>query len=352
LKGITRFGALVADRTAEVRSHEIPPVAPDELLVNNKACNICTFDYQQWLGDRPQQPYPMAFGHEDAGVVVEVGSAVQGFQVGDHVVSNTYFPCMQCSSCYKQMNMRLCEHTQDPNRVKNQFGYFGPYGCSEYKVMKSKHVLKIDKSISFEEACFTEPMATTIYGLNKMGIRANEKVLVIGAGSMGLLNAHLVRYFGGDVIISELMEKKLATAREMGFNKLINPADGNFEEQVKDLTGGKGPDAIVIAVGATKAYEQAFAVGPDMCRFLIFAAHFPAPEWDIDPNLVHYKLWEIYGTVGASLGDYQRAVDILAKKALNLEGLIEARYPLDDVQKAFEHATTVGSYRVNVQVSD
>ncbi len=350
MKGTTRFGVLVADRKAEVHSHAIPEVGPDEVLVNNKACNICTFDYQQWLGDRPQQPYPQAFGHEDAGVIVKVGSAVDTLKVGDHVVSNTYFPCLQCRSCLLGTNMRLCEQSGDKTHTKNEFGYYGPYGCAEYKVLKSKHVLKIDSSVSFEDASFTEPIATTVYGLRKMGLNANDKVLVIGAGSMGLLNAQLARYYGTDVIVSELMEKKLATARKMGFEKLINPTEGNFEEQVQEYTNGKGPDAIIVAVGATKAYEQAFAVAPDGCRFLIFAANFPAPEWNIDPNLVHYRLWEIYGTVGAALSDYQRAVDILASGELDLANLVEARYPLAEVQKAFEHAATVGSYRVNVKI--
>jgi threonine dehydrogenase-like Zn-dependent dehydrogenase len=352
MKGTTRFGVLVADKRAEVHSHEIPEIMADEVLMHNVACNICTFDYQQWLGLRPQQPYPQAFGHEDAGMIVAVGPEVENLKTGDHVVPNIYYPCLQCRNCQNGLNMRLCENKIEPVHNKDKYGYYGPYGCSQYKIIKAKHVIKVDKNVPLEAICFVEPVSTAIHGLRKIRIKANEKVLVIGIGSMGLLNAQLAQYYGADVIISELMEKKIEVAKKMGFKKIINPHEGRFEEQLKEYTGGNGPSAIIIAVGVTQAYEQAFSVGPEMCRFLIFAANFPAPKWNIDPNLVHYRLWEIYGTIGSALSDYREAVDIISSGALNFEDIIEARYPLDKVQMAFEHAAKPGSYRVNVTIPD
>ena len=138
----------------------------------------------------------------------------------------------------------------------------------------------------------------------------------------------------------------------MGFDKLLDPMEADFENKIKDFTNNQGPNAIIIAVGANKAYEQAFTVAPVLCRILLFAANFPAPEWNITPNLVHYKLWEIIGAYGATLKDYQKSADLLSSRELQIDPLIEARFPLSDIQKAFEKASTPGNFRVSLIIPD
>jgi L-iditol 2-dehydrogenase len=206
--------------------------------------------------------------------------------------------------------------------------------------------------LPFEEAGFCEPLATVISGIDRLQINGGENILVIGAGTMGLLNAQIARYNGAKVIISEPFEKKRNTAKAMGFEKVLDPTEGDFENEIKDYTKNQGPDAIIIAVGNTKAYEQAFNIAPILCRLLIFAASFPAPEWDITPNLVHYKLWEIIGAYGSTLQAYQRSADLLSSGELTIDPLIEARFPLSDIQKAFEKASTPGNFRVSITIPD
>jgi threonine dehydrogenase-like Zn-dependent dehydrogenase len=349
MDGVTRFGVLTADKKAEIHTHAIPRLKPDEVLVRNHSCNICTFDYQQWLGLRQHQPYPQAWGHEDAGEIVELGPEVKGYQVGDHVVSNIYHPCLECSPCRKGLNHRLCENPLPPNVMQqDEYGYYGLYGCSEYKVIPKKFLFKVSAKIPYEHAGFCEPLATVIHGIHRLRVAAGEKVLVIGAGTMGLLNAQVARYYGAEVIISELMDQKIQTAQRLGFTKIIQPSAQDYVKKIKEYTEGAGPDAIIVAVGATAAYEQAFQLAPVLCRVLIFAASYPPPLWKIDPNQVHYQMWEIIGVVGAELKNYQESADLLGKQAIALEPLIEERFELTQVQKAFEKATTPGSYRVAV----
>ncbi len=346
------FGALVGDECAEVRRVPIPEIGPDDVLINIKSCNICTYDYQQWLGLRPQQPYPMAWGHEDSGVIAAVGGNIKDLKVGDQVIANHYKPCLQCTPCRLGRNMNMCEGEEAQQfLVKDQYGYYGGYGCAEYRRIAAKHIFTFQNNIPPEEAGFTEPLATVVHGIRKMRPSVGEKALVIGAGTMGLLNAQVLRCYGLDVTISELVEKKVSKARSLGFDKVLNPSDSDFASKVRTYAGGKGPDMIVIAVGATSAYEQAFEVAPEESRLLIFAASFPIPSWSIHPNLVHYKRWEIYGTVGAALSDYCEAVKLLDTGAVNVEPLIEARVPLKDIQKAFELASTQGNYRISVMLS-
>jgi len=349
-----KFGVLTGDRKAEIHEHEVFKIKPNEVLIHNKTCNICTADYQQWQGFRTHQKYPMAWGHENSGIVADVGSEVKDFKSGDHVVENIYHPCLECSVCRKGLPMNMCEANLIAHvmKEKNQHGYFGPYGCSQYKTVLSRDLIKINKKLPFEEAGFCEPLATVISGIERLRINAGEKILVVGAGTMGLLNAQVARYYGAKVIISELLEKKRNIAKVLGFEKVIDPTKGDFEDIVKDYTENQGPDAIIVAVGATEAYKQAFSVAPMLCRILIFAACFPPPDWDITPNLVHYQLWEIIGAYGSSLKAYQKSADLLSSGELKIEPLIEERYPLHDIQKAFEKASTPGNFRVSLIIPD
>ncbi len=349
-----KYGVLVADKRAEVHQKDMPSIKADEVLINNKACNICTTDYQQWLGDRPHQPYPMAFGHENSGVVVKIGSEVKNCKIGDHVVVNVYGPCLECTNCRKGENSIYCENSLASKELKSpdENGMYGFYGCGEYQVAKSKHIFKIKEDLPFAEAGFVEPLATVVCGIHKLRIKVGEKVLVIGAGTMGLLNAQVASYYGADVIISELFENKLETAKKLGFSKIINPNKDNPEEKIKEfLDEGEKIDAIIIAVGATSAYKQALQIAPKGCRLLIFAAHFPVPDWDLKPNPVHYNIWEIIGTYGCSTADYQEAVALLSKRDVNVNLLVDAKYHLKDIQKAFEDAVIPGKYRISITIS-
>jgi len=344
----TRFGVIVSDRVAEVHEHDIQTVGYNEVLIENKSCNLCTTDYQQWLGLRPHQPTPMAFGHENAGVAIEVGDEVENVKVGDHVV---LVPrgCMECPACRQGRNAHCTSPPRLLRGIADSYGYFGGYGCATYQIGKSKHVFTVAKDLEFEYAGFAEPVATVVYGMKKLRVNPGEKLLVIGAGTMGILNAQAARCFGADVSISDISEKKLKTAKGLGID-ILNAGDPDYFDQIKDTTDGAGFNAVVIAVGATQAYSDAFQAVALEGRLLIFAAGYPPPEWNIDPNIVHYKLWEVIGTYGCGPSEIQTAVDLLSKRAIDVSPLVEDRMPLEDIQLAFEKASTPNNFRVSVMI--
>lgn len=342
-----RLAIITGKGKAEIHQHAIPEVGDCQVLVKNKVCNICTSDYQQWLGLRPHQKTPMAFGHENAGIVWQVGKKVKNVQVGDAVVTNVYGPCMECENCRKNMNSLLCLHSDLPVN-RNEFGYYGPYGCSEYKLVDSRLVYKINKDIPFEHMAFCEPLATVVYGIKQLDLQPMKRVLVIGAGTMGLLNASLARLFGADVIISDISQKKLEHAKLMGFTKLVNPSTEDYLDRVDALTGGLGVETVIIAAGTSSAYKQATDLSQMGGELLLFAAGYPEPDWDLSPNLIHYKLMKVIGAYGCRPADFQEACDLLGSGEINVEKLVQASYPLAEIQKAFEEAVTEDSYRVSV----
>jgi L-iditol 2-dehydrogenase len=210
-------------------------------------------------------------------------------------------------------------------------------------------LVKMRKDLSPSEAAFMEPLATVVKGLEKLRAKALETVVVIGAGTMGMLNAQAARALGCRVIITELMENKLATARAMGF-EVIDGRSRNTVKEVKKLTGDVGADAVVIAVASTTVNSQALEmVRPLDGRILYFAAGYPAPQVEIDSNIIHYRRLELIGTFGANLKDFYTAADMLNQGNVDVMGLIEKnKYSLDRIQEAFTEAAIPGKYRVSV----
>ena len=345
-----KFGVITGDHKAEIHEHAVPAFNENQVVIKNKACNICTTDYQQWLGLRPHQKIPMAFGHENAGIVYEVGSNVKNVCVGDKVVTNIYGACMECENCRKNRNSLLCLNPDLEPENMDKFGYYGAYGCSEYKVVSSKFVYRMNTDLPFEQMAFCEPLSTVVHGIEKLDIKPTQNILVIGAGTMGMLNASLARLYGANVIISDISEAKIENAKAMGFSKVMNPAKEDYKERINELTDCAGVDTIIIAVGVSSAYKQALDLTKMDSKILVFAAGYPQPDWNLEPNFIHYKLLNVIGTYGCSTSDFQYACELLGNKYINVERLVQEKYKLDDIQDAFEAAAQKDAFRVSVML--
>ena len=339
-----KFACLAEKGAAEVRERPLPELGDFDVLLDMKACNICTTDYQQWLGLREHQGYPMAGGHEAAGVVVETGAKVRDLKAGDLVATGDT-GCGCCDACRRGEVDQCAEMTAD-----TEDGYkWGLFGFSNRCVKKLNGLYKVKSTVNPSEAAFLEPLATVIHGAKKLRIQPFETVVVIGAGTMGLINAQVARAFGAKVIVSEMMEKKLKAAAAMGFEAV----DCGKEDPVKavmEMTEGEGADAVIVAVGATAANKQALEMLKEKDgRVLLFAAGYPAPEIDIDSNQTHYRRTEVIGTFGANNTDFAQAAKALSTGMVDVSGLIEERkFTLDEIQEAYREASKPGMYRVSV----
>lgn len=346
-----KFGCLVEKGQTEVREMKIPELQNDELLVKQEACSICTTDYQQWLGLREHQGYPMAGGHECSGIVVAKGKGVgDTYEIGDRV-SILYDFCGMCDNC-KDGEITACQN-------KKQFGknysddYYGIFGFANYFIRKAKCFIKMNRDLPASEAAFVEPLSSVIQNLKKMRIQPGvDTVVIIGAGTMGLLNAEVARAMGARVIVSEMMEKKLAVAKSMGF-EVIDAKNEDPIKRVKELTNWLGADVVIVAVGATVANNQALGMVKEKGgKIALFSAGYPAPELNIDSNIIHYRRLELIGTYGSTLSDFKDAARMLNEKRVDVSKLVEEKIPLDNIQEAFEKASTPGSYRVSVILNE
>ena len=343
-----KTAVLTAVETAEVIDRELPELGEHDVLVKIDANNICTSEYGAFNGAR-KRPLPLVFGHEWAGTVVEVGSAVDSVAVGDYIASGyQYDPYSEPS---REGRTSECTKLQSADHP-NPDGYFGKAGCASYAVAKEVACYKIDKGIDPSVAALLEPLGTCCAGFRRFGVEYGQTVVVIGAGTMGVLNALVAKAHGCRVIITEMMPKKLETAAKLGL-ETIDVSKCDPVEKVRELTGGKGADGVIIAVGASGAYAQALEMAKEKrAHLLIFAAGYPAPKWELDPNTVHYRRMVIVGSYGADAVDFREAASMINMGAADFSQLVEEKIPLDKIQEAFEEACKPGMYRISVQCQE
>jgi len=326
-----------------VRVFEMPDPGPGEVLVKIHSCNICTTDWQTWANLRGSQnrKMPWAPGHEMGGEIVAMGPGVRPeLKIGDRVGFG-YVGCGQCHFCRIGQPAR-CTGRRAGMEID---GVSGSFGMGQYLTVKAERLYKMAPDLPYAEIGYLEPLATAIHGIRRLKVKPREDVLIIGAGNLGLVNAQVVRAFGGRVLVSEIQEQRCKLAEELGF-QTVNPAKEDVVEATKRFSDGKGMDAVVLAVGATKANEQALQVIAPLGRILFFAAGYPHPELHVAPNDIHYKEWELIGTFGAAPWDFDLSAKFLSERVVDTSKLISGHVPLDEVQKAFEKAATPGTYRV------
>lgn len=331
-----------------VREMDIPPVGPNDVLVKIHQCNICTTDWQTWAGLRKSQgrAFPWAPGHEMGGEVVEVGIAVRkDITVGAHVgfSSQGVRGCGECIYCRKGHSSRC---SNKPKEISYE-GVKGSFGMAQYLVYSAERIYKFDDGLPYEQIGYLEPVATAVHGAKRLRIVPGDRVLVIGAGNLGLVNAQVAKTYGGDVLVSEINPDRIKLAQKLGF-ATVNPEISNFDEIIKQFCDNQGISAVILAVGHTKANEQAARVLAPMGRILFFAAGYPAPSMDLDPNTVHYKEYELIGTFGSDAADYDVATQLLNSGRVKVGDLISQKVKLMEIQKAFEFAAEPGTYRVSL----
>lgn len=343
-----RFGVMYGPGEARVEEGVLPPIGPDEILLEMEVCNICTEDWGRWLGLRKFET-PMADGHEYVGRIIEKGeNVIDIYQIGDRV-GKLNQQCGVCDDC-RTGNTGDCRYA-----VHSAIGleeYHGMKGFANYKVIPQKLAIKVSGDIPPENAAFLEPLATVIQGIKRLKVKPMETVVVIGAGTMGLLNVQVAKQYGARVIVSEMSEKKLDRVRTIEGIEVIDGRVADPVEEVMKLTGGVGADAVIFTAAKTAAYKQGYEMLKHFKgRLLFFPAGFPEPEFDFSPNDLHYRKMEFIGTINADNADFIEASRLISTGAIDVSKSLEGKtIPLTRFPEALAEAAIPDSYRVSVDL--
>jgi L-iditol 2-dehydrogenase len=316
----------------------IPEIAPGELLVRLRACGLCASDVMEWYM-KPRAPiYP---GHEPVGIVAAVGDGVQQFSIGQRVFIHHHVPCMVCYFCQRG------SFSQCPTfRATRLY----PGGLSEYIRVPALNVqldvLPLPDTLSYEAATLIEPLACCVRGITRAAIQAGDSVLVLGAGSNGLMLAQLAQQRGAvRVIIVDPIAYRRQRALDAGIDQVLDPVGSGQEhlvQQIHAVNDGRKPDIVLVTPSSTSAMQQGLElVGPGGTA-LFFAPPPPAAVLPLTPNTLFFQ--EISVRTSYSAGPYETrlALDLLRTGRIRPETVITHRFPLKDAAKAFQLVATPG----------
>jgi L-iditol 2-dehydrogenase len=334
----SKMRAVVYHGVNDVRMEEVPvpEIGPGEILVRVHTCGICGTDLKKI--STGSHSAPRIFGHETAGVVALVGEGVSKFSVGDRVVVFHHIPCGECYYC-RHKTFAQCV---DYKKVGCTAG-FEPSGggFAEYvRVMDwivEKGTVRIPEGTSFEQASFAEPVNTCMKGIETLRLEAGETVLVMGQGPIGLILACLAKRAGARVITSDLYPARLTIAHSFGLNLTIDASKSDAVKAVREMTEGRGADAVILAVGGTGLIRPAMDAARPGGRVLLFAQTVRG-EVTIDPAAVCVDEKALLGSYSASVELQEESVRFVMDREMDLERLISHRFPLASGVEALQLA--------------
>lgn len=236
-------------------------VGPQDVLVKVKAAGICGSDIHIYHGTNPVATYPRVIGHEVVGEIVEVGVEVDNLKVGDHVAIDPVVSCGECYPCRIGRN-NVCKSL----KVR---GVHTDGGFAEYVVVPGKSVYQISKDLSWPEAALIEPFTIGAQVSSRGEITAADTVLVLGAGPIGLIVLQVVKKIGAKCIITDLLDKRLELAKELGADVVVNTSKQDLPDIVFKETNGLGVTVVVEAVGLPKLLEEAIKVTSPAGRIVV-----------------------------------------------------------------------------------
>ncbi len=313
----------------------VPEIGPGELLVQLRACGICASDVMEWYM-RPRAPiYP---GHEPVGVIAAVGGGVEQFVVGQRVFLHHHVPCLVCHYC-RRGSFSQC--------ATFRATHLDPGGLAEYIRVPALNVqldvLPLPGSLSFEAATLIEPLACCIRGIDRASIQPGDSVLVLGAGSNGLMLGQLAQQRGAiRVIIADPIPYRRLRALDTGIDYALDPQAGPLLEQIRAVNNGRMPDIVLVTPSKTSAMSQGLSlVGPGG-NVLLFAPPPPEEVLPIPPNKLFFQ--EITLRTSYSAGPYEtrQALELLQSGRIRPETLITHRFNLKDAAQAFHLVANPG----------
>ena len=322
MKAIT----IVAPGQVEIREIERPVAGPGEALLRPLYGGICGSDLGSYRGTFAYMSYPRVPGHEFSAEIVEIGENDRGFKVGDIVTANPYFNCGKCYSCrHGLVNACMSNQTMGVQREG---------GFSEVMLMPVSRIID-GKGLPPKILALIEPFCIGYHGIQRAGVKAGDKVLVVGAGTIGVLAAIAAKSRGADVWICDVAEPKLNYAMRFGFNgKILNTGADAFAAAVKEITDGNGFDVTVECVGLPSTLQHCLDAACFGGRVAVVGVG--KHNIDLDFTIIQKKELNIFGSRNALTRDFEELIDIVKNQGLKLDDVVTNVYPFKDAAKAFE----------------
>lgn len=324
--------ALLLSKYRELEIVEVPTPAVEagEVLIRVGACGICGSDVHGYDGSSGRRIPPIVMGHEAAGRVAAVGTGVTGLAEGDRVTFDSTIYCGACGFC-KRGEVNLCDNRQVLGVSCGDYSRAGAF--AEYVTVPARVVYKLPDSISFAEAAMLEAVAVAIHAVSLAKVSAESTVLVVGAGTIGVLILQALRACGCKrVFVSDVDATRLKMAKELGAEDVLF-AKEDTAAQILQRTGGVGVDVALEAVGRNETVNAAIA-STRKGGTVVLVGNI-SPEVTLPLQKVVTREIRLQGSC-ASAGEYPEAIALMASGAIQVKPLISAIAPLAEGPQWFE----------------
>jgi (R,R)-butanediol dehydrogenase/meso-butanediol dehydrogenase/diacetyl reductase len=289
-------------------------------------CGVCGTDLHIFKGGMDKRvSMPQVIGHEMSGEIAEIGPRVKGWSLGDRVIVRPLQPCGNCPAC-KAGHAHVCYNLK--------FLGIDTPGAFQGSWTVPAHTLhRMPPNLSFDLGALIEPVAVACHDIRRGELKAGEEAVVIGGGPIGLLVALVAKQAGARVLVSEVNLYRLNLARELGL-EVINPKETDLTEFVSKRTNGTGADVVFEVTGTAPGAAVMTQLVRVRGRIVIVGVFGDPPKVDL-----FRFFWRELHLCGARVyepEDFEKAIDLAARGAFPLVRLISARWPVTELQKAFE----------------
>jgi S-(hydroxymethyl)glutathione dehydrogenase/alcohol dehydrogenase len=333
---------------------DIPTPQPrvGEVLVQVAACGVCHTDLHVIKGE-VKFPLPCVLGHEISGTVAEVPADVKAVQPGDEVVCSFIMPCGVCHYCVRGRD-DLCETFFAMNRVKGTLydgesrlrrsnglplAMYSMGGLAEYAVIPATDVFPAPADVPLTDACILGCAMMTAYGAlkNQARLQPNESVAVVGTGGVGSNLIQLARAFGaGQIIAIDIRHDKLAAATALGATHGVNAAQADPVAEVLEITGGRGVDVAIEALGRPDTVVNAFMMTRDGGRVVVVGIAPGTTTAGIEITRLVRRGIQLMGSYGSRVRtDMPDVLGLAAHGLISPSRAITRRYRLEQADDAY-----------------
>ncbi len=323
----------------EVQEVPRPEVQPDGVVIRVAYCGICGSDLEAYQTGMYEPG--MIIGHELSGTIVERGDTVTDCQVGDRVVVNDELPCGVCVAC-REGHLDQCESLLLPGITEHG-------GFAEYTRCSALSLHKLPDTVTLRQGALVEPLAVALHGVRRSAIKPGDRVLVMGAGPIGLFTLQCALLAGARMVaVTEIDPTRAELACRLGATVVLNPARENVGVALGWHTDGRGPEVVYVCTGAPNAMCDAISLvrkGGQISVLGVCVEPVPA-----DFMTVAMSELSIVGNF-AGRAEFPAAIDFIAQRRVNVDALVSDEIPLEDiVPRGFERLQQPGSGAVKILV--
>jgi 2-desacetyl-2-hydroxyethyl bacteriochlorophyllide A dehydrogenase len=323
---MNRLGRVASPKTVDFIERPVTEAGDNELIIKIASSALCGSDMHIFAGKHPMVQLPVTIGHELSGDVAAVGKAVTRFKTGDRVTVEPCIVCGKCDACLRG-NYGYCESISFLYRN-------GDGALAKFIKVRDSNAYHLPEHLSYNAGALIEPLAVATHAVRRAGITLGEKVLVIGAGAIGILVCALCKHSGAsEIVVCDYSDVRLAAAKEFGATKTINPSAGlDLEQAVREVTAGTGMDKTFECVGKESTFIQSMT---SLRRNGLATIIGIFEEPNITINAMRFITHELR-VQGAQGYCWDFPIALKMSEQINLEKLVTHEFPLDKLQEALE----------------